>query len=61
VVLCDGDDGGREFSVRVRDATVEALGEGWAASKMRRVLLEDGMDANDYLQSGQLEEVLRAA
>jgi DNA primase len=61
VVLCDGDESGRDFSMRVREATVEALGEGWASSKMRRVLLEDGMDANDYLQSGKLEEVLRAA
>jgi len=60
VVLCDGDDAGRKFSERVRDATVEALGRDWTDRRLRRRIFVPGTDANDILVDGRLEELVRA-
>ncbi|MFP4600324.1 MAG: hypothetical protein ACLFVJ_18865 [Persicimonas sp.] len=61
VVLCDGDDAGRAFSVRVRDGTAEVLGRDWTQRKLKRRIFIPGTDANDALVDGRLEELVRAA
>lgn len=61
VVLCDGDDAGRAFAERVRDATADAVGRDWTDKHLKRRIFIPGTDANDALVDGRLKELVRAA
>jgi DNA primase len=58
IVLCDGDDAGDEFARRVAVATAEACGRDWTERHLTKRTFKTGMDANDALLRGELQELI---